>query len=209
MNVLIVDSSKQKAYVECVKDDDANIVILGENEKHSENLLVKIDEVLSSSNLALKDIDVFGAVNGPGSFTGIRVGLSTIKAFMKVLNKKLVVVSAFEPFLSVVKNGVIILSNTRTTYYYAKVNNHKIMDMGLVDINDLDKFAKSNTLYTLDFMKSDILDVHSVEYISNYETLLKDAVLNKCGMQDYTKDTDFKPLYIQLSQAEANLKDKL
>src|SRR5512137_1077122 len=49
---------------------------------HSERLMVEIDRMLRHSGLSPKDIDVFAVAIGPGSFTGLRVGLSTVKGLL-------------------------------------------------------------------------------------------------------------------------------
>jgi tRNA threonylcarbamoyladenosine biosynthesis protein TsaB len=48
---------------------------------HSERLMATVDRVLSDSRLSLRDIDGLAVAIGPGSFTGLRVGLSTVKGF--------------------------------------------------------------------------------------------------------------------------------
>jgi tRNA threonylcarbamoyladenosine biosynthesis protein TsaB len=51
------------------------------------NLLGDIDAVLKDAGVQLKDVDLFAVATGPGSFTGLRAGLATIKAFAAALNK--------------------------------------------------------------------------------------------------------------------------
>lgn len=208
MNILIVDSSKKRAYIECVNEDRFGLIELNDKEKHSENLLVKIDECLNNFNIELKLVDIFGVVIGPGSFTGIRVGLSTIKGFNKYLNKKIVSINAFEPFLKVVKDGIVLLNSTSTSFYYADVVKSKIAKMGLVTINDLDKLLLKKNVYMLDYEKFKELEKYDITYISNYEELLRDIILKKCNEKDFTSDVDLEPLYLQLSQAEVNLNGK-
>ena len=140
MKVLIVDSSKKRANVQVITEDKVAGHTLDETEKHSENLLVRIDEVLNRVDLDLSDIDVYATVVGPGSFTGIRVGLSTIKAFNFVNNKKLVSLNAFEPFVSVARNGVVLLNSTRTSFYYAIIKNSKIIEMDLISYENFVKW---------------------------------------------------------------------
>lgn len=65
---------------------------------HSERLLTEIDHILSLSNLTIRDIDVFGIAIGPGSFTGLRVGLSTVKGLVYATGAKLVAVPSLEAF---------------------------------------------------------------------------------------------------------------
>jgi tRNA threonylcarbamoyladenosine biosynthesis protein TsaB len=48
---------------------------------HSERLLPAVDLILRQQDLAIKDVEAFAVAAGPGSFTGIRIGLSTIKSF--------------------------------------------------------------------------------------------------------------------------------
>jgi tRNA threonylcarbamoyladenosine biosynthesis protein TsaB len=63
---------------------------------HSERLLRGIDEALSGASMNIADIDVFGISIGPGSFTGLRVGLSTIKGLVYATGKKLVTAPTLE-----------------------------------------------------------------------------------------------------------------
>jgi tRNA threonylcarbamoyladenosine biosynthesis protein TsaB len=70
-------------------------LILGEaglniRQGHMERLLPVIDQVLSGLSLALQDIDAFAVAVGPGSFTSLRVGIATAKAFAHTLGKPLV-----------------------------------------------------------------------------------------------------------------------
>ncbi|MBA4348362.1 MAG: tRNA (adenosine(37)-N6)-threonylcarbamoyltransferase complex dimerization subunit type 1 TsaB [Thermodesulfovibrio sp.] len=65
---------------------------------HSERIMSEIDHVLMQSGLNINDIDVFGIAIGPGSFTGLRVGLSTVKGLVYATGKKLVSVSTLEAF---------------------------------------------------------------------------------------------------------------
>lgn len=54
---------------------------------HSEGLLSLVHDVLEKSKTSIRQIDVFAAGVGPGSFTGVRIGLATIKSFASVLGK--------------------------------------------------------------------------------------------------------------------------
>ncbi len=65
---------------------------------HSERLMKEIDHVLTVARMELGDIDVFGISIGPGSFTGLRVGLSTVKGLVYATGKKFVSVPTLEAF---------------------------------------------------------------------------------------------------------------
>ena len=208
MNILVVDSSKKQAYVGVITDSKSFGYTLQQQEKHSENLLMRIEEVVVRSDLNLNDFDVYSAVVGPGSFTGIRVGLSTIKAFNIVNNKKLVALNSFEPFLQVCKYGVILLNSTHTSYYYALVKAGTIEEMGTVSVDDLPNLVKDKDVYMLDYEKSENLGDLKVNFVDNYGELLKQTVLEKCNNSEFVNDNEFEPVYLQLSQAEIQLNNK-
>ena len=71
-NIASVALSKD---AECIKELNIN-----NNKTHSETLLPLINELLSETNIKLQDINLIACDNGPGSFTGIRIGISTVKA---------------------------------------------------------------------------------------------------------------------------------
>ncbi len=54
---------------------------------HSNTLLSDIDETLAEAGLTLEDVDLFSCASGPGSFTGIRIGIATLKGLAATLGK--------------------------------------------------------------------------------------------------------------------------
>ncbi len=57
------------------------------NVSHSNTLLKEIDQLLKNASVTLKQIDVFSVAVGPGSFTGLRIGIATVKALAETLNR--------------------------------------------------------------------------------------------------------------------------
>lgn len=55
---------------------------------HSMNLIEMIEEALEEAGVKLSEVDLFAVAEGPGSFTGLRIGLATVKAFAAHLNRK-------------------------------------------------------------------------------------------------------------------------
>jgi tRNA threonylcarbamoyladenosine biosynthesis protein TsaB len=64
--------------------------------RYSERILRYIDFLLMQHELTLKDMDCYAVSTGPGSFTGLRIGLSTVKAFSQVEGKPVVGISTLE-----------------------------------------------------------------------------------------------------------------
>ena len=97
MRILAVDTSSSVATAAVV--DGEKLVaeeILNNKLTHSQTIMPMIDAVLAKSELEATDIDVFAAVTGPGSFTGLRIGVSAIKALAHAFNKPCVAVSTLE-----------------------------------------------------------------------------------------------------------------
>lgn len=97
MKLLAIDTSNKIASV-AVFDNE---ICLGEKisddqKTHSEKLLPIMDELLSELSLTIKDIDLFAVSVGPGSFTGIRIGVATIKGIAQALDKKVIGVTSLE-----------------------------------------------------------------------------------------------------------------
>lgn len=97
MNTLTIDTSTIVASVAILNEEKlVGEMIINHQKKHSEKLMIAIDHLLSDGGLSIQDIDVFGIVSGPGSFTGLRIGMATVKGFAQALNKPVVGVSTLE-----------------------------------------------------------------------------------------------------------------
>ncbi|MDD4463891.1 MAG: tRNA (adenosine(37)-N6)-threonylcarbamoyltransferase complex dimerization subunit type 1 TsaB [Desulfobacterales bacterium] len=68
----------------------------GNGRTHATHLMVMIDQILRLSGAAISNVDGFAVSRGPGSFTGLRIGISTIKALALSMGKPLVGVSSLE-----------------------------------------------------------------------------------------------------------------
>ena len=81
MNILAVDTAGKTAGVALLQDDRLLYeCYLDAGMTHSETILPLIDNCLKFCHLTCADIDVYGVNAGPGSFTGLRIGLAAVKA---------------------------------------------------------------------------------------------------------------------------------
>lgn len=97
MKILSIDTASDICGVSIL--EDKNLIINLDNNTgrtHSENLMPMIRQALNLVNIPLKDIDFIVCDKGPGSFTGIRIGVSTAKAFQDSLAIPCVGVSSLE-----------------------------------------------------------------------------------------------------------------
>ena len=97
MNILMIDTSGPACGVAIMAD--GRLVYEAElthRQTHSQRVMPMVDTALQMSDMTAADMDVFGAVVGPGSFTGVRIGVSTVKALAHAANKPCVAVDALE-----------------------------------------------------------------------------------------------------------------
>ncbi len=96
-NFLAVDTSSRHLTVVAKKDGRVTVNYIPDCAmRHSVVLQDEIEKTLSEAYLAPEDCDCFVAVTGPGSFTGIRIGISCVKGFAVALGKKAAGVTAFD-----------------------------------------------------------------------------------------------------------------
>ena len=110
MIVLGVDTATQKASVAVLKDGNLlGAASTGGEKSHSETLLLAINSVLNDAGVSLKDVSLFAVGLGPGAFTALRVGVTTMKAISYALSIPLVGISTLNILAAKAQyNGVIL-----------------------------------------------------------------------------------------------------
>lgn len=95
--ILNIDTALETASV-CLAHDEECVGLLENNyqKDHASWLHVAIEKLVSDSGIQLRDIDAFAVSAGPGSYTGLRVGLSAAKGLCYALNKPLISVGTLE-----------------------------------------------------------------------------------------------------------------
>ena len=101
MNILAVDTSGPVAGVAVLRDGEVAYEGAAVNRlTHSVNLMPMIEEALGRAGLDVSDIDLYACVTGPGSFTGVRIGVSAVKGMAHGANKPCIGVDALEALAS-------------------------------------------------------------------------------------------------------------
>ena len=120
-NFLAVDTSSKYLTVLAVKGEKTVLRHLADCAlKHSVVLMGEVDKALKEADLTPDECDFFAAVTGPGSFTGIRIGISTVKGFAVATGKPLVAVTAFELLAyNVEDDNFYTVIDAAHSHYYA------------------------------------------------------------------------------------------
>lgn len=98
MKILAIETATRLGGI-AITDDSTGLIAeirLNVQSTHSERLMTGVDYILYQSGLTISDIDFFALSIGPGSFTGLRIGLSTIKGLSHATGKPIVSVPTLE-----------------------------------------------------------------------------------------------------------------
>lgn len=99
--LLALDTCDSRGSVAVFRDDEVLKVLPHEcAEDYSSWVLPKANEALSASGLQFSDVELFAVASGPGSFTGVRIGLATVKAWSEAYRRPIAGVSRLEAIAS-------------------------------------------------------------------------------------------------------------
>jgi len=104
--ILALDTCDSRGSVAVLRDDEVLKTIAHEGKtEYSIWLLPAVDEALKASGFGMRDVELFAVAPGPGSFTGVRMGLTTVKAWSEVYGKGIAGVSRLEAMAAAAAGG--------------------------------------------------------------------------------------------------------
>jgi len=110
MTILAVDTSGPVCGVAVAKDGQILYEAAAVNKRtHSASLMPMIAEALARCGLTVEDVDVFAAVTGPGSFTGVRIGVSTVKGMAHGAEKPCAGVNALQALAAGITQSELLI----------------------------------------------------------------------------------------------------
>ena len=226
MKILSIETAGNICGVALTEDDRLiKEVLLDDGNTHSVKLMPLIDKLLSETNTKISDIDLFACDIGPGSFTGIRIGVSTLKAFMDVTNKKAVGITSLETLAYNIDVDDIVCSlidakNENVYYGFFKKENEvyiKTDDLGFDNINNVIEIAKQKNKKIIFIGNGSTIYKDMIESKMNNAVVILDEESNKLNArniafaalkkQDEAVDSNnLSPVYLRKSNAELQRK---
>ena len=229
MKLLAIETSTMLGGV-AIMDNDTLVAEARINVKvtHSERLMPEIDHVLAQSGLEISDIDVFAFAVGPGSFTGLRVGLSTVKGLVYATGKRLVAVPTLEAFawnLPFSEYPVCPLLDARKKEVYAGLFKWadsgftRVIDEQAVEIGRLLSEIKGPTVFLGEgalIYRERIMETLNDQalFAPPHKILPSPSNVAYLGMKmaekgDFSDPAGLVPLYLRRSEAEVKLSQKI
>ena len=139
---LFIDTSSSDVSIAIIKDKNILASICKETpNEHSIYTVKYLDDILKESNLNPEDIDKIMIVNGPGSFTGVRIGVTVAKTYAYLLKKDIITISSLKMLaLSTNHDYIMSLIDAKHDNYYIGLydkDNNEIIKEQFIHIDKL------------------------------------------------------------------------
>ena len=231
MKILAVDTSSSVAAVAIMDERELlGEFILNHKKTHSQKLVPMIDVIMKNLGVCPEDIDVYAASSGPGSFTGLRIGITTIKAMAFAAEKPVVSVPALDALAYNVPNTealVCPMMDARNNQVYTalykfgngmQVNVSEYMGVPVQELVQIIRGKNSDVLFVGDgvlihkeYLKSELgLRCHfAPQYLLRQRaSSVAQLALYKAAEGKLENCFDMVPFYLRKSQAERELEKK-
>ncbi|MCI8387954.1 MAG: tRNA (adenosine(37)-N6)-threonylcarbamoyltransferase complex dimerization subunit type 1 TsaB [Clostridiales bacterium] len=235
MVILAMDSSAKTASCALASADDDGVKLLGLSTvdgilTHSETLLPMVEQLLANTSLGFDDVDLFAVSSGPGSFTGVRIGVATLKGMAFCTNKPCVGVStlaALSRNLEGFDGLVVPVMDARRNQVYTAIfaGGKRLCDDMLITLDELkaklDEVSDGRDIYFCGdgysltrkyFMNYDkISDTPALLRPQNAFSVAAEAFAVYQAAEDKSVFTDraLSPGYLRASQAERERAERL
>lgn len=208
MKILTIDSTLNNLYVALGSEDffESKTVTSDEQKYHSAYIASAVAELFQNNNLAPQNLDAVAVNIGPGSFTGIRVGMTFARVIAQAQNLRGVGVSSLEVLskLNSSTQDTLVLMDARKGKAYAAIFGTESLEPCALDLEKVLEMAQSGKYFVItDKNMHKYLLENSIKSLNYEET---GADLGKClfeiAQSKLTSGEDFnwakiKPLYIQ------------
>lgn len=231
MRILGIDTSTMAASVAVIEDNQLVCeYTINTKKTHSQKLMSMIENMLKESDLNINDIDLIGICVGPGSFTGLRIGMATAKAIAHVNNIPIVGVTSLEMLAANMnlcdKKICSILDAQRNQVYTAKFEyiGNRLVQINDTDILEIDKLINEISSSEDDYIligeavykyEEKLKDIENISIPSPSHNVTKASSLCSIALEKYNQGENIEscytinPMYIRKSQAEVQYDEKM
>ncbi len=231
MKILGIDTSSLAASVAVIEDDKLICeYTINTKKTHSQKLMHMIENMLEISDIDINEIDLIAVCEGPGSFTGLRIGMSTAKAISHIKKQPIITVNSVELLAGNMnlceKKICSVLDAQRTQVYTGKYEyvNGNLVEVEGVDVKEIDdllsELKDSNNEWIMVGeavykYKDKIKEIENITIPAQSHNINRASSLCVIAMNKYKNNIDVHdcysvvPLYIRKSQAEVQYDEKM
>lgn len=212
-NLLLINSNDSDAFAAIYLNETLHLIKACEFTDNTKPLFKKPDKLINcvqklSQSFDLKLIDAIAVTIGPGSFTGIRVGLSIAKGLAFGLDKKLIPVNNFMLQLNRLENikqninYCVLIQAKLPEYYYSIIKSDNIFNNGCTIIEDLPEIVEKDTIIVGDFDDETSIKHCYFEYLNTKNMKSEADSMLELAKESYSqgrllKASEVEPLYIK------------
>jgi tRNA threonylcarbamoyladenosine biosynthesis protein TsaB len=222
LKLLAIDTATQSCGMAIVVDGVVQTeLILSHRGTHSRQILVAIDALFSLSEFSLAQIDAFAVTRGPGSFTGLRIGISTIKGLSLAAGKPIIGISSLDVLAHQAGGDITrvcsMIDARRNEIYWCiyRREGSRLTPLTSEQVGPLDRMARQiddacvfvGNAVTLYERLLPRLVKPAIQWVPDADNAIRPAVLARLAWRRFVKgDVDavetFAPVYLRKSDAE-------
>ncbi len=228
MKILGIDTSTKIATI-AVLDEEKLLgeYTLSQEMSHSENLIPMVKELLDNLHIKIEEIDLYGVAIGPGSFTGLRIGVAAVKSFAHLFQKPIVGVSTLEAMAYNLPHNKIVVPmiDARRDRVYTGVyswENGILKKIKADDVVEMEQLLKELKFYETIAVNGDgsilhkdrlIQTLEDVKFSTMGQNVCKASSICELALIAYNKNEldDFytlAPDYLRETQAQRELNER-
>lgn len=225
MKILAVETSTNRGSVALITDRRVQELHWERSESHSEILTSKVQEILDKNGVTLRDLTHFATGVGPGSFTGIRVGVNFCKSCSYIQNRPAIVANSLELIaaekLQHHKQVIVALQAFRNLIYVGKYHRNSaspVSEIAAPKALTFDEFAKEDhseyaIVGDLPLRYPKARGLHSLSTFADIDLPKASSFQFFAQPQPDQRHVltwnEIVPLYIRASEAEEKLRESL
>lgn len=205
MKYLFIDTSAYNVNIAVVLDNEiVSSLTIANNQKLSEHIFIYLEDVLKKGKININEIDMVFVTQGPGSFTGVRVGVTIAKTMAWALNIPIIPVSTLELYATTNADNQYLVPfiKDRNDYVYAGIYDNQLniyMEDKYLPLSDLlEELKKLN-----DYIMVGYEQLENIAIIEPKIDILK--AINKHINDEPVNAHLVKPNYLKQINAEINL----
>lgn len=206
VSVIIDCSAGMK--IELISDKKNWIYDNDDIKKHSDDILIELDNLLHQAKLNVRDINNVCVCTGPGSFTGIRVAISVAKGLAIGIGAKVYVCSNLDAFENKENKKSVFVLGGFSEFIYVRIYSGKTYEDRCLQKSELKDNFSEYKIYVLNEKTQNLLILSEIN-AQICQNNIKNVFLNKIKFGENIEIEKIEPIYLRASQAEIERNKKL